>query len=886
MPEQSALSAALGDRYQLERELGRGGFAVVYLAHDVRHDRRVAFKLLHEEVAQSVGRERFEREVKLVARLQHPHILGVFDSGELDGRLWFTMPFIEGETLRARLVRERQLPVADAVRIAREVADALDYAHRQGVIHRDIKPENILLSERHALVADFGIARALAGGADTPSLTVTGMGIGTPGYMSPEQAMGDRDVNARTDIYALGCVLYEMLAGEPPFSGPTAQAVIARVLSEDPRALATTRPGLPPLLEPVIRTAMSRVQADRYATAAEFLQALEQATQVTTVSGAMPAATSGVVNTGPGSVAPARPARAGAPRAIWFAIGLLIGVGALFAWRRSLPPSDGTPGLAVLPFENVGTGDDATFAEGITEEVRGKLAGVPGLRVIARASSNQYRATTKSPRDIGEELGVQYLLTGTVRWSAGSDGVRRVRVTPELVRTRDGATRWQAPFDDELKDVLKMQSAIASNVVEQLNVALGAAAREQLVARPTDDVPAYKEFLLGEAATQSMGRNDRLAYKNGLDHYEKAVALDSTYADAWARKAWIHTQNFSVTYSRDEGERARDAVARSVKFAPRGVLTRRVQALFDRTMSKDFSRASATLDSLTREFPSNADLLGDLAGIDVTLARWDAGIQHAKRAAQLDPRNPTVLARYARVLHGTRHYAEADTILARVLMLSPDNISASQSRVINLLSTGDTATASRVIHETLQKVDTNDFVAYYALYQEMMWVLPLSLQQRLTTLTPANFFNNRQQWALKVGRQWALLGDSARARAYGDTAVQIARAQLAEYPEDAQIYELLGRSLALAGKKAEAAEMAVKSLKTREAGFDNTNGAYVRYQTARVLIQAGAHEKALDLMEPLMTAYYSELTPAWLRLEPVFRPLRGNARFERLIAGK
>ncbi len=901
MPESIAFAKALQDRYEIERELGRGGFAVVYLARDVRHDRRVALKLLHEDVGHSLGRDRFEREVKLAARLQHPHILGVFDSGELDGRLWFTMPFIEGESLRARLTRERQLPVADAVNITREVADALDYAHRQGVVHRDIKPENILLTEQHAMVADFGIARALSAGEQ--SLTQTGISIGTPGYMSPEQATGTAQVDARTDVYALGSVLYEMLAGEPAFSGPTAQAVIARVITEEPRAISTVRPGLPYNLEPAIRKAMAKVSADRYATAAEFAAALAQGNEgapgafgaaypmqsAAHTAGSLASASSVGAGGAHGAAVPAASSRTGAgvSRALWVAIGLLIGGGALFAWRRTAGPvDDGTPALVVIPFESTGTAEDATFAEGITEEVRGKLAAVPGLRIIARASSNQYKGSTKSPRDIGDELGVQYLLTGTVRWSNGPGGTRRVRVTPELIRVKDGVQRWSAPFDDELKDVFKMQSDIAANVATQLNVALGAAAREQIAARPTDDLPAYKEYLLAEQITENLSKNDRLSYKVGLEHYEKALVLDSTYADAWARKGWIHLQTFSVGYSRDEEERAREALTRAERYGPKGVPTRRLRALWVMLAEKDFPKRAALLESLTQEAPSNPDVLADLSAAYVTLGRWNEALTAIKRAVQLDPRNTALLGRYARLLHGTRRYAECDSVLVRVMAMSPGNIAQSQSRVINLLSTGDTATVRRVVEETLAKSDTNDLIAYYALYQEMMWVLPLELQKRLTTLTPVNFFNNRQQWALKVGRQWMLLGDVAKARAYGDTAVQIARAQQAEFPNDAQIHELLGRSLALAGKNAEAIVMAEQALKVREATLDNTNGPYVRYQTARVLIQAGAYDKALDLMEPLMTAFYSELTPAWLRLEPVFKPLKGNPRFERLLAGK
>src|SRR3954470_3210106 len=268
------LAAALQGQYVVQRELGRGGMAVVYLAHDLRHDRPVALKVLHSELAQALGQERFLREIKLVARLQHPHILSVHDSGESTDRFWFTMPYVEGESLRARLVRERQLPIDDAIRIARETADALDYAHRHGIIHRDIKPENILLTEEHALVADFGICHALAPSESGERLTETGVVVGTPAYMSPEQAAGERSLDARTDIYSLAVVLYEMLAGEPPYTGPTAQAILARRVSEPAPSVLRLRPEVPDSIAGALRRALLTVPADRFSRAAEFGRAL------------------------------------------------------------------------------------------------------------------------------------------------------------------------------------------------------------------------------------------------------------------------------------------------------------------------------------------------------------------------------------------------------------------------------------------------------------------------------------------------------------------------------------------------------------------------------------------------------------------------------------
>src|ERR1051326_9035227 len=267
------LPQALADRYRVERELGRGGMATVYLAHDLKHDRDVAIKVLHPDLSAALGNERFLTEVRTTARLQHPHILPLLDSGDAAGLLYYVMPLVSGETLRARLEREKQLPIDDALRIAREVADALGYAHSLGVIHRDIKPENILLQGGHALVADFGIALAVqqAGGQ---RMTQTGLSLGTPQYMSPEQAMGERTIDARSDIYALGAVTYEMLTGEPPFTGATMQAIVARLIAEEPRPLVPQRKSIPEHVEAAVLHALEKLPADRFASAAGFAAAL------------------------------------------------------------------------------------------------------------------------------------------------------------------------------------------------------------------------------------------------------------------------------------------------------------------------------------------------------------------------------------------------------------------------------------------------------------------------------------------------------------------------------------------------------------------------------------------------------------------------------------
>ena len=321
------LSSALSDRYLIERELGAGGMATVYLAQDLKHDRKVAIKVLRPELAAVIGAERFLSEIKTTANLQHPQILPLHDSGEADGFLFYVMPYVEGESLRDRLMREKQLPIPDAVRIATEVAGALDYAHRHNVIHRDIKPENILLHDGHALVADFGIALAASKAGNT-RMTETGMSLGTPHYMSPEQAMGEREITARSDVYALGCVLYEMLTGDPPFTGSTAQAIVARVLTETPRSMAIQRHTIPEAVEVAVLTALEKLPADRYASAAEFATALTSTHVVTRHDGQTVA-----------RVAARRPMTPRARLIRWIpsAAALLFAVLAAWGWFRPAP---------------------------------------------------------------------------------------------------------------------------------------------------------------------------------------------------------------------------------------------------------------------------------------------------------------------------------------------------------------------------------------------------------------------------------------------------------------------------------------------------------------------------------------------------------------------
>ena len=646
------LAEALRDRYLIERELGAGGMATVYLAHDLRHDRKVALKVLRPELAASLGPERFQREIKLAARLQHPHILGVFDSGNGAGRLWYTMPYVEGESLRDRLRREGQLAVDDALRITREVADGLDFAHRHGVVHRDVKPENILVSDGHALVADFGISRALAGNESDEALTETGVSVGTPAYMSPEQATG-QPVDARTDVYALGAVLYEMLAGEPPFTGPTPQAVIAKRFHTDAVPLRAVRPGVPEHVERAAARALARVPADRFASTAELARALE----------AEPTAPATVLR-GHG--------HPGSRGVLLLALGVLLGLGVLFGLtRRGGDVTDDGNKLrrvAVLPFDNLAAGDKVYFAEGVTDEIRGKLATVAGLQVTARTSSAQYARSTKRPEEIGRELGVAYLLSGTVRWDQ-EGGQGRVRVSPELVETATGATRWQQSFDAPLTDVFRVQADVAERVARELGVALAAADRRHLEARPTGDLGAYDLYLRGRYAW-----HQRTAA--GLDQarrlLEQAIAADPDFAPAHAALADVFAvlplwSDFppDQTYPRARAAALEALRLDSTLASPYAVLgDYYAMYAWNWAESGRNFRRSLALD------PNNANTHHWYhSDYLLTVGQWDEAVGEARRARELDPLSLTINGAAGRTLYSAGRAEEAVAELRNIVAM-------------------------------------------------------------------------------------------------------------------------------------------------------------------------------------------------------------------------
>jgi len=835
----SRLRTALANQYRLDKELGRGGMATVYLAHDLKHNRPVALKLLHPEIAAALGPERFHREIMLAARLQHPHILSVYDSGEAAGELWFTMPFVEGESLRDRLGRQHRLPVGDALRIARETLDALDYAHRHGVIHRDVKPENILLTETHALVADFGIARAID---SETHLTNTGLAVGTPEYMSPEQASGARDLDPRTDVYSLACVLYEMLTGEPPSSRIT-----------KPRPVAGG-------LDAVLRRALAVAPDDRYPSAAAFAGALEPAVHA--------------------------PVPRRRPLFAMLAVGFLLGVGVLFAWSRSRGSGDAGPKLlAVLPFENLGSSDDEYFADGITDEVRGKLTALTGIQVIARGSSSPFKKTTKTPQQIAQELGAQYLLTGTVRWEKRPDGTSSVHVIPELVQVRSGApptTKWQQSFDAQLTNVFQVQSDIAGRVARALDVALDDSSQQRLAERPTANLAAYDAFLRGEAVFENSTGNP-LDLRRAVSYYEQAVALDSTFAQAWAELSRTHSALYAFTTAKPaDSAAAYRAAQHALALAPNGPAAHHALGAYYGLVVADRVMALEQFAEGYHLAPGSADLLTSLARVEWVLGRWETAVDHLRQAERLDPRSVATVAALASYLSSLRRYGEALRIVDKGLAFAPTHLDLLEGKVMALLGRGDLVAARAVLQTAPKEIDRSTLVAYVATYYDLMWVFDDAQQRLLVRLTPSDFGEDRAQWGIVLAQTYALRGDTARMHAFADTA-RIGFAQGVQIsPSEPTQRVSLALALAYLGRYAEAEREGERAVALRPLAQDAVFGAYFKHQLARVYILANEPEQALDQLEPLLKMPYY-LSPAWLEIDPTFDPLRRNPRFQRLV---
>jgi len=581
------LPTFFSDRYRISRKLGAGGMATVYLAHDIKHGRDVALKVLHPDLAASLGRERFLREIQLAARLAHPHILPLFDSGDAAGVLYYVMPVVRGESLRDRLIREGRLGVQEAVRIAAEAAQALAHAHEQGIIHRDVKPENILLQDGHVLLADFGIGKAISAlGGET--MTQAGMSVGTPAYISPEQAAGEA-VDGRSDQYSLACVLYELLVGEPPFTGPNVQATIAKRFVQTPADITALRDGVPRGVARALQQALARTAIDRFPTIGAFADALVAPDAAATPHVAEP------------------------------------------------PPRS----IAVLPFVNLSPDRDNDYlGDGIAEDIINALASIEGLHVAARASAFSFKGKNAEPREIGDRLRVATVLEGSIR-RAGS----RIRITAQLMAVSDGYQLWSERYDREMVDVFAVQDEIAAAIAKRLQLTFAASAGHTVRAT-TGEIEAYELVVRAKGFVAQRGRT----ILDAIALLDRALALvpDDPDVHAALGNAWRVKEQYGLGTRAECFPRAYEYLHRALALDPNHAeaLGHMAAIITAKEAFRRHGEGVALFERAIALDPRLSETRGLLAGWGLAVAREgrdDArAMQEVRRALTDDPLNPIV----------------------------------------------------------------------------------------------------------------------------------------------------------------------------------------------------------------------------------------------------
>ena len=642
----AALASTLADRYGIERELARGGMAAVYLAEDRKHGRKVAIKVLQAELVAHLGAARFLREIRIAARLTHPHILPLIDSGEAGGLLYYVMPHVPGGSLRQRLAREPRLALPEAIRIARDVGAALDYAHREGFVHRDVKPENILFADGHAVLADFGIARA-ASGAGRDAVTEVGLTLGTPEYMSPEQAAGEQNLGSPSDVYSLGCIVYEMLAGVPPILGPGPRATMAKQVTETPRPLRALRPEVPPHVERALGRALAKDPADRFASAGAFVAALQ----------------------GQGS-APGGPVSWTAARCI-----------------------------AVLPFVNASPDPDNEYlSDGITDELIAALAGVEGLRVASRTSVFALKGKPQDVRATGALLGAAWVLEGTVRRSG-----ERLRITAQLTSTEDGQLLWSERYDRTFADVFAIQEEIARTIVDTLRVtsfADLAAPAAPVAKRYTRSLAAYGLYLKGRYAWNKRTQED---ITEAIRCFEQAIAEDPAYAPAYA--------GLSDSYALQLDYRSvavADGFARAKGYARKALELDETVAEAHASLGWALFIYDWDWDGAGREFQRAIELDPRyptahqwFAFFLAAMGRLDEALVAGHTALELDPASVSIRRSMGFAYYYARRYDQARYHLSRALAMNPTAFETYRFLALALAQQGQWAEAERATREAM-----------------------------------------------------------------------------------------------------------------------------------------------------------------------------------------
>jgi serine/threonine-protein kinase len=890
---QDRLQAALGTAYRLESELGGGGMSRVFVAEETALGRKVVVKVLPPEYGAGLNVDRFRREIQVAAGLHHPHIVPLLAAGSSGDLLYYTMPLIEGESLRARLARDHELPVHDTLRLLRDLVDGLSFAHQHGVVHRDIKPDNILITGKHALVTDFGVAKALEASGKS-SLTSTGLALGTPAYMAPEQAAADPHTDHRADLYAVGVLAYEMLTGVPPFTGPSAQSVLTAHVTKAPVPVTEMRASVPPGLASLVMRCLEKKPADRYQDAEELLAQIEL---LSTPSG----------GTQPTSAVPAYSSAASSgvngvqvQRTIptWAKLAVGAGVALAVLWFALLSPRlKGRPAaeaetpktIAVLPLLNLGNPEDEYFADGITEEIINRLTGVPGLKVIPRSSAMQYKGTKKPLSQVGEELGVSYILEGTVRWDQMPNGTRQIRVSPEVIKVSDGTNVWAHGYEAVMAGVFQVQSDIAQQVTSALGIALAEPERQVIAQRPTDNAEAYDYFFRARAYYNR--GYERASILGAIDNYSKATALDPKFANAWAALSEAHSEYFWFFFDRSPNRlaMAKAAADSALRLDPDLPDVHRALGFYYYWGYLDYDRALKELNLALEKRPDDPDVVFAIAAVNRRQGRWQDAVTGFEHATALDPRSAQNAYNLAETYFLMHRYADTERQLERVRDLSSDWVLAYSFGARTALRWhGDTTAAFRTLREGISRVGARALLPGFGTIQglrygdEFLVANDSAMSLALRSATAADFTDPAAYYILK-GQVARIQGQSQSQRIYFDSARTALEAVLRREPEEAGHHSRLGVAYAGLGRRDDAIHSAKRAVELLPITKEAYRGSVILLELARVQVMTGDLDPAIDILSQLLSVP-SIISAPDLRVDPFWRPLQDNPKFEAMLA--
>jgi len=870
-------------RYEIIEELGIGGMGRVFRAFDKKMEEEVALKLIKPEIAANPKIvERFRNEIKIARSITHTNVCRMHDLNEAGQTLYLTMEYVRGEDLKSLIRRTQRLAPGTAVSLGRQIAEGLAEAHKLGIVHRDLKPQNIMIDrEGRAKIMDFGIARSL----QTQGLTGENAMIGTPEYMSPEQVEG-KDTDARSDIYALGVILFEMLTGNVPFESDSALGVALKQKTEPPPDPHAIDPRIAPELGRLVLLCLDKSKERRVQGAAELSAALAGMEEPRTPSGRgfpSPRPSTPVV-----VAAAAGKARPKGKLIAALMILAVFGTAAAILLTRKGPAPSAAPRkkrLVVLPFENVGPAEDEYFADGITDEIIARIASVSAVDVIARTSSIQYKKTTKPLPQIGKELDVDYVLSGSIRWQKPGAGQGRVRVVPSLTKASDSVQMWGDVYEEPIIEVFQVQSAISKKVIDALGIALREPEKKALENLPTRNMQAYDYYLRGNDLFYKS--NNQGPTLQAIESYEQAVHLDPAFSEAFARLARAQAKYFFYFFDHtpERSARAKDAVDRASQLAPQAPETHIALGYYHMWCRLDFEKAMEHFGMSLEKQPQNADVIEGIAYIKRRQGRLVESLALTKTSMDLDPLSivrPFQIGVTYLLLHD---YPEAEKNLDRALALNPENVLAYFRKGTLSFYQGDTKKARRTLEtgaRTLRVPEPN-FILYSLVLADIYEGQYDAALERLAS-EPSEAFSYMFYFApqsLLRAQIYGLKKNAPSEKVQYESAAAFLEDKIRKEPEESRYFSSLGIAYAGLGRKADAVRAAEKAVQILPLTKDFMAAAFRQRDLAKVYTMVGEYDKAFDVIEKLLPLT-GEISIPFLRLDPSFAPLLALPRFERL----